>query len=138
MTETMKELSRKMDEVIGRQERTLGLISAQPGVQQGHAQVGGAIQVTGTITRPEVDMVLNNQNIMMSSIREIRSLIGEVHSRVDVIIQNQLKAPTAQIQATGGYDMQGVIAEMRDGLNQVKQGMAHVGQKYVFFKKTQY
>lgn len=132
MTEVLKELSRKMDEVIGRQERTLGLISAQPHIsgvqQQGIGSGGQVVQVTGTITRPEVDMVLNNQNTLLVTVREIRSLVAEVHSRADTILSNQARAPSGHVQPAG-YDIQSLIAEMRDGLNQVKQGVAHVAQK---------
>lgn len=125
--EHLRELSRKVDEVIGRQENTLSLVSrgmsgaaaVQGGAagQQAPPMAGGA----PTITRPEVDLIMQNQNNLLATIREIRSLVGDIQVR-------QQNAPTAQIQ-TGGYDMQSLIAEMRDGMNQVKQGMAHVGQK---------
>lgn len=130
--EHLRELSRKIDEVIGRQENTLSLVSRGMGAQAPavgqQPPVGGAVQVTGTMTRPEVDVLMNNQNILLATVREIRTLVGEIHMRSDTIIQNQQRAPTAQIQSAG-YDIQAVIAEMRDGMNQVKQGMAHVGQR---------
>lgn len=69
MTEALRDLSRKMDEVIGRQERTLGLLSVgggappQPG-QPPQPQIGGGVQVD-TIRRHEVDALLNNNNYLV-------------------------------------------------------------------------
>lgn len=133
MTEVLRDMSRKLDEVIGRQERTMSLISVQ-GQQQQVVHPGQPPQpqvpgmVGSTITRPEVDMLLNNQNILLTTVREMRAFIGEIQARTDTIIHNQAKAPTAHVQ-TAGYDVQSIITEMRDGLNQVKQGVAHVGQR---------
>lgn len=133
--EHIRELSRKMDEVIGRQENTLSLVSRGIG---GGAAVpaqpapGGAAQVPmavgSTITRPEVDLLIANQNNLLATARELRSLIGDINTRTDSILQKQ-NAPSGQVQPVASYDMQAVIAEMRDGMNQVKQGISHVGQK---------
>lgn len=123
-----------MDEVIGRQENTLSLVSrglsgaaVQPPVPGGAQQA--PIAVGGTITRPEVDILISNQNTLLATVRELRSLIGDIHAKSDTILQNQQRAPVGQVQPVGGYDIQAVIAEMRDGMNQVKQGISHVGQK---------
>lgn len=43
------------------------------------------------------------------------------------MVTNQARAPTAQIQSTG-YDYQQLVSEMRDGLNQVRQGIAGLGR----------
>lgn len=80
--EVYKELNRKLDEVIGRQERTLSLISQQqsgiihgqgqvPPVQTGQVptQQGG---FQDTIRRHEVDAVFNNQNQLLNTARELR------------------------------------------------------------------
>lgn len=112
----------------------LGLLSinAQGGVpappsqiQQGGAQQGFA---GDAIRRLDVDTIINNQNIFMATVRDIKTVVTEVQARTDAIIQNQARQPTAQIQG-GGYDVQSMIVEMRDGLNQVKLGIAAVGQK---------
>ncbi|XP_012221854.1 protein ERGIC-53 [Linepithema humile] len=123
MFDVLRELNRKLDEIVGRQERTLGLISQ---VQPGQA----GVQVTGqpgqqpvlidTIRRQEVDAVLNNQNIILNTAREIKSFVGEVHSKAESILNNQARAPTAQVQPMG-YDYQSFISEMRDGLNTLKK-----------------
>lgn len=137
MADAMRGLSRKMDEVIGRQERTMGLLSinaqgvGQPQLPQG-AVPGGVPPPSGivgdTIRRHEVDMIINNQNIFLQTIREIRTLVGDIYTKEEAILQNQARQPTAQVQQTG-YDVQSLIVEMRDGLNQVKQGIAAVGSK---------
>lgn len=129
----LQTLDNKLDEIIGRQERTLGLLSVQAGgappphIQQPHQ---GAPQIASGsgMQRHEVDALLQNQNLLVQTVREIRSIIGEVHARADTILSNQARAPTAQIQG-GGYDIQNLIHEMRDGMNQVKQGVAGVSQR---------
>lgn len=136
----LRELSRKVDEIIGRQENTLSLVSrgCAAGAGQGlpPAAAGSAPvqQVAGGVgvTRQDVDLLIANQNILLSTIREIRQLAGDINVRTDNIQINQKNAPTAQIQSTG-YDVQSLITEMRDGMNQVKQGISHVGQRLVFF-----
>ena len=129
--EHLRDLSRKVDEVIGRQENTLSLVSRNlaatsggqlPPQAVGQLPVGGgSVQFGSSITRPEVDMLITNQNLLLTTVRDIKNI-------ADTVLQNQQRAPTAQIQASG-YDVQSLVAEMRDGMNQVKQGMAHVGQK---------
>lgn len=143
MNDVLRDLSRKMDEVIGRQERTMSLLSinAQQGgaaggvppqaqLPAGHVPPAGTIGLTDTIRRHEVDAIINNQNIFIATLREVKSIAGELQARTDAIIQNQARQPTAQIQG-GGYDVQSLISEMRDGLNHVKLGVAGVSAKYI-------
>ncbi|XP_018331685.1 protein ERGIC-53 isoform X2 [Agrilus planipennis] len=130
--DVLRELNRKLDEMVGRQERTLSLIS----MQQQAAAVGGQAQQAGgqpsqaiptgyidTIRRDEVTTLFNNQNQLANLIKDVKQLIATVSSQADKIIINQSKQPTAQIQPMG-YDMQSLVAEMRDGLNHVKQNVA--------------
>lgn len=143
MTDVLKDLSRKMDEVIGRQERTMGLLSInaqggvaapqlqhQPGVQpqQGvpNVQYGG-----DTIKRHEVDAIIQSQNSFLGIVQEVRQAVTTLQARTESILQNQARQPTAQVQQAPGYDVQSMIGEMRDGLNQIKQGITTVNQKYV-------
>lgn len=77
--ELYKELNRKIDEVIGRQERTLSLIAQQqsgvvqtpPQGQPGQVPVQQA-GFQDTIKRHEVDAVFNNQNQILNTARELR------------------------------------------------------------------
>nr|CAD7570517.1 unnamed protein product [Timema californicum] len=131
MFDALKELNRKLDEVVGRQERTLSLLSSvaaggAPAIATG-GHPGQPIAID-TIRRHEVDAVLGNQNIILSTAREIRQVIGDVNARADSIIKNQERAPTAQVQSVG-YDMAGLINEMRDGLNTVKRDVAAASQR---------
>lgn len=70
MTEVLRELSKKMDEVIGRQERTMGLLSVQGGQHPPQpGQISGGLD---TIRRNEVEALLQNQNVLVNSVKEIR------------------------------------------------------------------
>lgn len=143
IAEHLRELSRKVDEIIGRQENTLSLVSRGLAANAGQAlppPAAGSVPLQQLpagvgVTRQDVDLLIANQNILLSTIREIRQLAGDINVRTDNIQINQKNAPTAQIQSTG-YDVQTLIAEMRDGMNQVKQGISHVGQRLVALKSN--
>ncbi|XP_060521569.1 protein ERGIC-53 [Cylas formicarius] len=130
----IRDLNRKLDEVIGKQERTLSLISQQAGAVGGHVPASPASQAlpvdssSDSIRRHEVDAMFNNQNQILNAARELRTFILELKQRADTIINNQAKQPTAQVQSIG-YDSQALISEMRDGMNHVKSNMAQVMQK---------
>lgn len=52
----------------------------------------------------------------------------EVQTKSDNIINNQARAPTAQVQSVG-YDMVSLVNELRDGMNTVKRDAAATAQK---------
>ncbi|XP_014474951.1 PREDICTED: protein ERGIC-53 isoform X2 [Dinoponera quadriceps] len=118
MFEMLRELHNKLDEVVGRQEITLSLMTQQAGGAKVSGSQAGQPALLDTIRRQEVDAVLNNQNIILSTAREIKSFVNEVHSKAESILNNQARAPTAQPM---GYDYQSLISEMRDGLNTLKR-----------------
>lgn len=129
-TDVLRELSKKLDEVIGRQERTLGLLSVS-GNQVQHG--GGAPPPAGgqqqqyagdSIRRHEVDSLLNANNILTQSMRDLKTQLNDLNQRSEVLINNQRQGGGGT--AGQGYDVQGLIAEMRDGMNQVKQGVQGV------------
>ncbi|KAG7189018.1 hypothetical protein KM043_008611 [Ampulex compressa] len=130
MFDALRELSRKLDEVVGRQERSLSLISQLQvgGIQTTGGQPGQPIQLIDTIRRQEVDAVLSNQNVILNTAREIKSYITEVHSKADTILTQQARAPTAQVQPMG-YDYQSLVSEMRDGLNSLKKDIGLANAK---------
>lgn len=130
MFDALRDLNKKLDEVVGRQERTLGLISASGGGVPGGVGVGVAPggAIGEGIRRHEVETLFNNQNVMSTTMREIRQFAIELKARADTIINNQARAPTAQVQAVG-YDTQALVAELRDHLNQVKQGQVQLQQR---------
>ncbi|XP_011301413.1 protein ERGIC-53 [Fopius arisanus] len=128
--EVVRELNKQVDEMVGRQERTLSLISQIQlgGVQVAGGQPGAPAQLIDTIRRQEVDAVLSNQNIILNTAREIKSFVGEVNSKAESILSNQARQPTAQVQPIG-YDYQSLVAEMRDGLNRVKRDVSETNAK---------
>lgn len=138
MADHLKDLSRKMDEVIGRQERTMGLLSINaqqqggvppPQIQQGAPPQAGVVPTyTDTIRRHEVEAIIQNQNQFIQVVREIKTVVNDLHAKTENVIQNQARQSTAHVQAAG-YDVQSMIGEMRDGLNQLKQGISNVHQK---------
>lgn len=142
MSHEIKELSRKMDEMIGRQERTMGLLSTnagavqqqqypqQPTQQQQQQYQPPAGGFPDTIRRHEVEAIIQNQNQFVASLRELKSSLIDLQTRSDNILQNQARQPTAQVH-NAGYDVQSMIGEMRDGLNQIKMGITNVHSKYV-------
>lgn len=70
MTDVLRDLSKKMDEVIGRQERTMGLLSVQGGPSGGVQVPGGA--TGGEFRRQDLDTMIQNQNVLVNSLREVR------------------------------------------------------------------
>ncbi|KAI4478070.1 hypothetical protein M0804_012261 [Polistes exclamans] len=132
MFNILKEVSKKLDEIVGRQERTLSLISqVQVGGVVGQGQVQGQgqpIQLIDTIRREEVDAVLKNQNILITASQEIRSFVGNVNNKVETILSNQARNPTAQVKPMG-YDYQAIIVEMRDKFNVLSKDIAQIHLK---------
>ncbi|BES97328.1 Legume-like lectin family [Nesidiocoris tenuis] len=127
-------LSQKLDEVVGRQERALGLLSA---LHQGGGQIAsqpgapppqiGQQQFIDTIRRQEVDALLTNQNTMITSAREIRNFIVEISNKLDRVMEKQDRGTgTAQVM---GYDSASIVNEVRDALNEVKRDTGSMAQR---------
>lgn len=71
--QVVRELNAKLDEIVGRQERTMSLISQTAGGVAPPAVPGQAPPPIGdTIRRHEVDAVFNNQKQIINSLGEIR------------------------------------------------------------------
>jgi lectin, mannose-binding 1 len=125
-SEVLRDMSRKLDEIIGRQERTLGLISATGSQIQtgGQAPPSGQVpQYTGdSIRRHEVDNLINTQNILVQSLRDLKSQMNDLNQRTETVITNQKQGGSVG----GGYDMHSLVTEMRDGMNSMKQSMQGV------------
>ncbi|XP_031787403.1 protein ERGIC-53 [Nasonia vitripennis] len=128
--DAIRTLSGKLDEIVGRQERMLSLISQIQlgGVQTGNVQPGQAPQLIDTIRRQEVDILLSTQNNILNTAHEIKSFITDVQSKADVILNNQARNPTAQVQPLN-YDYQSFTAEIRDGLNVLKRDISQTNNK---------
>ncbi|XP_001943100.1 protein ERGIC-53 [Acyrthosiphon pisum] len=128
IVDSVKVLSQKLDEVVGRQERTLSLLSNVQSTMAVVGSMGGAqgqphVQIpqgNAGMGRQDVDLLINNQNGIISSVREVRNLVAEVHLKTENIIKNQAHQPTAQVQPLG-YDQVSIIHEIRDSLNTIKR-----------------
>lgn len=126
----LRELSRKLDEVLGKQERTLGLVSQSAGQvgqiqhhqqgQQQHQQQPG----TGySVTRQDIDLLLSNQQALSATISQVSGLIGDLQHKTSSL----LNKGTATVQTGGSYQDGPIINEMRDGLNHLKIQLAQIG-----------
>lgn len=67
-------------------------------MQVAGGQPGSQPVVIDTIRRQEVDAMLNNQNILLNTAREIKTVVGDVQTKADSILGNQARAPTAQVR----------------------------------------
>ena len=67
------------------------------GSQVQNNQPGQPLQIMDTIRRQEVDILLNTQNNILNTAHEIKSSLMDVHSKTDVIMNNQVRSPTAQV-----------------------------------------
>lgn len=132
--EVIRQLHMKMDEIIGRQERTLGLVSAV------HSGMGGQVAPTGqappppppglpgdTIRRHEVDSLLNNQRDIVQTARDIKSFVTEIHQKSNQLLGNSQK-PQGSVQPVG-YDLHVTLNEMKEGLNIVKRDLGTANQR---------
>jgi len=135
MFDSLREIQKKLDEIVGRQERSLGLLSAvQTNQGQQTAQVvGGQAVPVDTIRRHEVDIVLANQREMTGAAREIKAYVTEIHQRSATILQNQNKQQqnmgTAQVQAIGTDSIQSNLNEIKEGLNMIRRDISATAQR---------
>ncbi|XP_072034073.1 protein ERGIC-53-like [Amphiura filiformis] len=131
--QNVKALSRKLDEIVGRQERTLSAISAvqsgQGNYQQqpppGSGQQQQIPAATSPIQRHEVDTILNTQQELQRSIRDVRNLVGDVHTKTGVIYNKQSQGGGQQgFGGGGGGDV--LSHEMRDTLKTLRSDMSNL------------
>ncbi|KAK8377064.1 hypothetical protein O3P69_013606 [Scylla paramamosain] len=134
--EVIRQLHMKMDEIIGRQERTLGLVSAvHTGMGGGQvAPAGGQVPPPpppalpgDTIRRHEVDSILNNQRDIVQTARDIKSFVTEIHQKSNQLLGNNQK-PQGTVQPVG-YDLHVTLNEMKEGLNIVKRDLGNANQR---------
>lgn len=130
INDVIRDLQRKMDEIIGRQERSLSMLT---NIQNsGGARAPGQPQVAGapvdTIRRDEVNAVLANQREIVSAARDIKNFVADVHSKVTTIHTNQGRGQ-GTVQQVGGpganSDVTNMVAEIRESLNHVKRDLAN-------------
>nr|XP_046909518.1 LOW QUALITY PROTEIN: protein ERGIC-53-like [Dermatophagoides farinae] len=124
--EHVKLMSRKLDEIIGRQERALSMISnihAVGGIPQQQQQPGGVpqIQANMPISRPEVESLLGVHRELLQNSREIKVLVqhGQQQQQVPVQHNNQVGS-----QDSGNQQLallQQLLNEVRENMNVVRR-----------------
>lgn len=115
MYEALKTLNRKLDEILGRQERTLSMIGT---VGTG---TGGAGQVSGQvpIQRHEFESLLGSQREILQNSRDVRNMVSQ----------------PASVQVGSGSGSNPLhtqlLTEVRDGINVLRKEMAQVGTRFM-------
>lgn len=100
--QSIRTLDNKFAEVLGRQERTVSLLSNlqgnnNQGQGQGH-QNQGQMQQIDTFNRLEVNQVMNQQNEIVRSIRDIFNSVVDVQQKTNIITANVNKPNQQQQQ----------------------------------------
>ncbi|CAL8141990.1 unnamed protein product [Orchesella dallaii] len=123
-------LSRKLDEIVGRQETTISLVNT---ISQGGVpthQVAGQVppvmpQVAapgaGVLQRHEVENILAASRELVAATREIKNLIVGVGSKIDTA--------NARPGSYGNVDITGSVNELKDGINTLKRDIGTVSQR---------
>nr|KAI8752121.1 protein ERGIC-53-like [Biomphalaria glabrata] len=112
----LREVNRKLDELMGRQEMVISRINSMPvgqGQQGGQVQGGGQQQISGGIQRHEIDRLLNNQNSLLQQLGDLKYTVNDI----------QQKASSIQNQAGGGGG--GVQDKM--ALHEMKDKISGIG-----------
>ncbi|XP_049882972.1 protein ERGIC-53 [Pectinophora gossypiella] len=124
--DVLRDLNKKLDEVIGKQMNSLSMLTAVYGHTQGQplqpAAPGQApAQMPGLpIGRHEWDALATNNQILINTVAELKGFIIEVSRKSDSLL--------AAGGGGGGATPQ-LITEMRDSLHQVKQTVLGVAQR---------
>ena len=130
MFEILRGLHRKIDEVIGRQERSLSLLTA---VQTGGVPVGQGVppsQGGGSIGRHEVEALLGGQREMVQSSRDIKAYLTDIHQRTGTILQKQTELPHAAVGGGGiPHEANAIFQEIKESLNIVKRDLSSLAAK---------
>ncbi|CAB4068711.1 LMAN1 [Lepeophtheirus salmonis] len=119
-----------MDEIIGRQECTLSLLSAGgQGFAQGSQPFptpqggsGGGVPVD-TIRRDKVNVVLSNEREIVSTSRDIKNFVPDIHLKANQLLNLGSSQPIGR-----GTDSE-QINVARDSLHAIKRDLNAVSKK---------
>jgi len=130
MREVLTEVHRKMDEIIGRQERTLSLISSGGVAKPSGGGTGQQAQIAAdTIRRDEVNAVLANQREIVGASRDIKNLVSDIHGKTGQLL-NRGTGTAQQVGGAGGaYDTQQMIREIRQTVDNAKREIIQTAQQ---------
>ncbi|XP_060600657.1 protein ERGIC-53-like isoform X2 [Ruditapes philippinarum] len=136
--QTLRELSKRFDELLGRQELVLSKVTqmstggvAVPQGGQGQQGGGGGYPQIDTIKRHEVERVINTQNDIIQEARQIRQVVNDVQQRANYI-QSNLAQGGGQVQQGGGGgggaspQLQLAMHEVQENLRIVKSDVSQM------------
>jgi len=119
MKNHLLELTRKMDDIIRRQERTMSMIGGGQ-VAPSPGGGGGGSPPMDTIRRDEVNAVLANQREIVSASRDIKNFVTDIHQKTGQLMSRGSATP---VGGGGGADYSGTLQELRDSVNHVRREM---------------
>ncbi|KAK3764791.1 hypothetical protein RRG08_046430 [Elysia crispata] len=115
--QVLRDMGRKVDELMGRQEMVISRLNAMPVGQQAGgqqpqvgSQAGGQINLQGTIQRHEVDRVISNQNSLLQQLGDLKFTISDIQQKA-MAIQNQ---GAQKAGGGGGFQDPMAIHEVKD------------------------
>lgn len=113
-------LNRKLDEILGRQERTLSLIGSS--VQPIPGQPGGQVPAVAglPIQRHEVETLLGSQREVLQTSRDLRQ----------AFVNHQALPASAQAGAASNSLHSQLLTEIRDSVNVLRQQVTTVETKF--------
>ncbi|KAJ8704724.1 hypothetical protein PYW07_011912 [Mythimna separata] len=123
----LRDLNKKVDEVIGKQMNSLSMLTAVYGHTQGQPIQPGAAPPAQLpslpIGRHDWDALVANNQIMINTVAELKGFIIDVSRKSDSLVAAQGAGAAAS-----GVNPQ-FLNEMRDSLNQVKATVTGVAQR---------
>ncbi|KAL0809885.1 hypothetical protein ABMA28_011364 [Loxostege sticticalis] len=132
LQDSLREVNKKVDEVIGKQTNSLSLLSAVYSHTQGQpiapAQPGQppAQMPALPIGRHDWDGLVANNQLMINTIAELKGFIIEIARKSDALIA--ASGAGAGAAGAGAINPQ-FMAEMRDSIHQLKTTVAGVAQR---------
>ncbi|XP_060808757.1 protein ERGIC-53 [Amyelois transitella] len=128
MHDTLRDINKKIDEVLGKQLSSLSMLTAVYSHSQGQAAPPPgqlpAQMPSLPIARHDWDALVANNQLMINTIAELKGFVIDVARKSDTL----LAAGGAQGGGGSAINPQ-FLAEMRDSINQVKTTVAGVAQR---------
>ncbi|KPJ17356.1 Protein ERGIC-53 [Papilio machaon] len=128
----LRDLNKKVDEVIGKQMNSLSMLTAVYSQSQGQPiQPGQApMQMPSLpIGRQDWDALVANNQLMINTIAELKGFIIDVSRKSDSLLAMGGAGAGAGGAAGGAAINPQFLNEMRDNVNQVKQAVNGVAQR---------
>ncbi|XP_053214591.1 protein ERGIC-53-like [Panonychus citri] len=130
--DVLKNLNRKLDEIIGRQERTLSMVGSFQGAMQAGVTAGGGAPHQGggpppilpaPIQRHEVESLLSLQQELVRNSRDMKS---------SILAQANAQAQPASAQAAPHSVQslnQQMLTDIRDSINVLRKDLGQIGTR---------